>query len=96
MGAARVTGRPIMTEQGGIVQFLASGWCSIHSNLGCLSVSTCTGYRRSAYDPNGIHMVLEDSVTNEQFGIAIRDALEASKPLKEERVSEFFDLENIE
>jgi CDI immunity protein len=75
---------------------LASNWCSIHSNLGFISVSTSTGYRRSAYDPNGVHVVHKSSVTDEKLGHAIREALGASKPLKEEDISEFFSTDNAE
>lgn len=75
---------------------LASNWCSICSNLEYISVSTSTGYRRSAYDPNGVHVVLESAVTDEILGQTIKEALEASQPLKEEEISEFFSRNNTE
>jgi hypothetical protein len=67
-------------------------WAAAYSNEDFLSVETCSGYRQFATDPEGKMILLSLTVSNEELGASILDALSASRFLKLEEISTFFDL----
>ena len=67
-------------------------WSSAYCNNDYfMGIHTCSGFRTSAYDPNGKQHFLNIDDSDETLGLALLDSLAHSRFLSLEEVSLFFD-----
>lgn len=71
-------------------------WATAYATKDFISVNTCSGFRRSARDPDGVILYFSLSVSDEELGAAIRSALSASKFISPDEARLFFNLNSIE
>jgi hypothetical protein len=71
-------------------------WATACATNEFISINTCSGYRRSARDPQGILVFYEVSVRDEELGEGLLQALAASRFLSLTEVGSFFEPKAIE
>ena len=71
-------------------------WVSSYMNQDLIRITTFSGYRRSAYDPEGYQFVFAPSVDDATLGEAVIKALSKSRMIKEKDFTTFFDYKRIE
>lgn len=78
------------------MQDLPTGWASIYSNYGLISLSTSSGYRSSIHDPEGEHIVVGVDIDDDILGRSLLSVLKKSRVLHPNEHSEFYALARIE
>ncbi|WP_345531600.1 contact-dependent growth inhibition system immunity protein [Viridibacterium curvum] len=71
---------------------LATQWARVRFNHNLICISTASGLRRSAYDPQGLDFFLPASCSDEELGQALLSSLEKSRVIRPEELGSFFDL----
>ncbi len=71
-------------------------WATAYATKEFISVSTCSGLRSYARDPNGKEMFFPHEVSDEQLGAGVLSALSVSKFLSPDEIGSFFDPTTIE
>lgn len=71
-------------------------WASAYQNQEMISISTDSGYRRCAYDPQGKHTVLKIGADDNALGVAVKEALAHSRFLSLDEARPFLDYRNTE
>ena len=71
-------------------------WATVYATNEFTSINTCSGYRRSARDPQGISVFYEPSVRDEELGEGLLQALAASRFLSPAEIDAFFDPKAVE
>jgi hypothetical protein len=66
-------------------------WADAYQNQDLISVSTCSGYRSCAYDPQGKDTLLDINVGDDVLGRAVLESLARSRFLTLAEVPAFFD-----
>ena len=61
------------------MQDLPTGWASIYSNYGLISLSTSSGYRSSIHDPEGEHIVVGVDIDDDILGRSLLSVLKKSE-----------------
>lgn len=68
-------------------------WASAYFNGDFIAVSTRSGYRGTARDPQGCETHLSPDASNETLGRSVLDAVACSRFLKLDEIDDFFNLE---
>ena len=71
-------------------------WASAYQNQDIICVNTNSGYRASAYDPQGKQTVLKLDADDNALGVAVREALAHSRFLSLDEARKFLDYRNGE
>lgn len=70
-------------------------WATAYATKEFISVNTCSGFRSSVSDPCGKEFFFALSVSDEQLGAGVLEALSASKFLSPDEIGSFFDLTTV-
>ena len=73
-----------------------NAWASAYQNQDIISISTDSGYRTRAYDPEGKETVLKLDANDSALGTAVKEALAHSRFLSLDEARDFLDYRRVE
>lgn len=77
-------------------ELIQKKWAAIYANNEFICVQTCSGFRRTAFDPKGALIFLSPNPELQELGHAVQEALAASRVLTPDEIGSFFDVSAIE